>query len=140
MREECRLALAIKATFQNIDSFCTKAEKLLRENNLDYYVFSVQMLLRETLTNAVVHGCRMDPELTIKISFIIKEYEIRIEVEDPGDGFDWRNIEKRKYFSSADSGRGVFILKKYADEYVYNKTGNCVLIKKMIVHKEKDHE
>jgi len=130
---ERTIKLNIKATLQDVDSFCKKAEKLLRENNLDDYVFSIQMLLREALTNAVVHGCRMDPDLEIKSCFKILEDCITIVVEDPGDGFDWKVRKEREYTLSSDSGRGLLILDKYASEYEYNETGNIVRIKKEIV-------
>ena len=103
----------MKATFKAVDSFCEKAEKLLRKNNLDDYIFPIQMLLREALTNAVVHGCRKIPSLMIKSTIIIFENEIIIEIEDPGDGFDWKSGKERDYSLSAESGRGLLIFQKY---------------------------
>ena len=73
MKSERALKVNMKATFKAVDSFCEKAEKLLRKNNLDDYIFPVQMLLREALTNAVVHGCRKIPSLMIKSTIIIFE-------------------------------------------------------------------
>ncbi len=140
MKSERTLKLNIKATLENVDCFCEKAEKLLRKNNLDDYIFPVQMLLREVLTNAVVHGCRKKPDLMIKSTIIICKNEIIIDVEDPGDGFDWKIYKDKDYSCSAESGRGLLILKKYASAFEYNETGNIVIIKKNIVQKEKDHE
>ena len=133
MKSERTVKMNIKATLQDVDRYCEKAEKLLRENNLDNYVFSVQMLLREALTNAVVHGCRMDPDLEIKSCFKIFEDCITIVVEDSGDGFDWKLRKNREYALSSDSGRGLLVLDKYASEYEYNETGNIVRIKMEIV-------
>jgi serine/threonine-protein kinase RsbW len=134
------LNLNIKADLKEIDNFCMEAEKLLRNNSLGEYVFPVQLLLREALTNAVVHGCRKQSKLMIKCYFNILENEIRMEIKDPGDGFDWKFAQSKDYTLSADSGRGLLIFNKYASEYIYNKAGNGVLIKMIIVQKEKDHE
>ncbi len=136
MKSERVLKVNIKATFKDIDIFCGKAENLLRENNLNDYIFPVQLLLREALTNAVVHGCRMKPGLIIKSTIIIRENEIILEIEDPGDGFDWKTSENRDYSLITESGRGLLILQKYASKYQYNATGNIVRIKKKIVQKE----
>ena len=136
MKSEQILKVDIKATFQDVNVFCDKAEKLLRKNNLDDYIFAVQLMLREALTNAVVHGCRMNSGLIIKSTVLISKKEIIIEIEDPGEGFDWKACENRDYLSSAESGRGLLILEKYADEYEYNTSGNIVIIKKKIVLKE----
>ena len=130
---ERTLKINIKATLQNVDRFCEKAEKLLRKNNLDDYIFAVKMLLREVLTDAVIHGCKMNPDLEIKSCFKILEDCVMIVVEDSGDGFDWKAQKKKEYNSSSDSGRGFLILDKYASEYEYNETGNIVRIKKEIV-------
>ena len=136
MKSDQALKVNMKATFRDVDVFCEKAEKLLKQNNLDDYIFPVQMLLREALTNAVVHGCRMNSGLIIKSTIIIYENEIIMEVEDPGDGFDWKTCESRDYSLTAESGRGLLILQKYANEYEYNTSGNIVRIKKKIVQKE----
>lgn len=136
MKSELALKVNIKATFKAVDVFCEKAEKLLRKNNLDDYIFPIQLLLREALTNAVIHGCRKKSGLMIKSTIIIYENEILIEVEDPGDGFDWKIYKDKDYSRSAESGRGLLILKKYASAYEYNETGNIVIIKKNIVQKE----
>ncbi len=136
MKSERTLKLNIKATFLDVDNFCKESEALLRKNNLNDYIFPVQMLLREALTNAVVHGCRKKPGLIIKSTIIICENEIIIVVEDPGEGFDWKACKDKDYFHSAESGRGLLILQKYASEYEYNEAGNIVKIKKKIVQKE----
>ncbi len=136
MKPKRTLELNLNATFLDVDNFCEESEVLLRENNLYDYIFPVQMLLREALTNAVVHGCRKKPGLMIKSTIIICKNEIIIEVEDPGDGFDWKVCKGRDHSLSAESGRGLLILQKYASEYDYNETGNIVRIKKKIVQKE----
>ena len=136
MKSEQVLKVNMKATFKAVDIFCEKAEKLLRENNLEDYIFPVQLLLREALTNAVVHGCRNKPGLIIKSTIIIYVNMIIIKIEDPGAGFDWKAVLSRDYSISADSGRGLIILNEYASEYKYNKAGNSILIKKIITRKE----
>lgn len=136
MSLKLKLEVDLKATLQNIDIFCDKAENMLKKNNLEDYVFPVQMLLREALTNAVVHGCRTNPDFIIKTYFEIFNECIIIVIEDPGDGFDWIHCNDSGYSLPANSGRGLLILQKYASEYNYNKIGNVIRIIKKIVHKE----
>lgn len=52
--------------------------------------FAPELLLREVLTNAVVHGCHTDPRKQVCCSLRVKGGRVLIAVEDTGDGFDWR--------------------------------------------------
>lgn len=85
--------------------------------------------LNEAITNAIYHGNKQNPEKTIFINLeVINNKRLVFTVSDEGEGFDFshlpdptdpENIEKL-------TGRGVYIMKKLADQCIFNSRGNEV--------------
>lgn len=94
--------------------------------------FVVELLLREALNNAVVHGCHGDPRKQVRCLLRLGERRLLIAVEHDGDGFDWRAARARAAELSDCSGRGIEILRKYASHVRYNERGNAVAIVKRL--------
>ena len=56
-----------------------------------------------------------------------------MEIEDEGDGFDWRTAVDRQPSMDADHGRGIIIMQRYASECRYNEKGNRLTLVKRCV-------
>lgn len=131
MSFRARVVEEICATYKNVDLFCIKVEKTVKELKLDNELFTLTLLLKEGLNNAIKHGCRNDESLKIKCCFIIYDNEYIIEIEDPGDGFYWRN-SKREADMADTSGRGLSIIQNYSSSFFYNEKGNKLTIRKLL--------
>jgi anti-sigma regulatory factor (Ser/Thr protein kinase) len=123
---------ALPATLDAIEEFF--AEFRRRSANLlsqgDY--FATELLVREALTNAVVHGCRGDPCKQVRCSLRLRGSRLFISVADDGEGFDWR-AERNTTADLWDcSGRGMELLRQYADRVRFNNKGNVVTMIKLI--------
>ncbi len=92
--------------------------------------FAAELLLRELLTNAVIHGCRSDPSRQVVCVVRWRARRLTIAVEDDGDGFDWRAALRRQAAASCCSGRGFEILRKYATRFRFNRSGNAATVMK----------
>ena len=92
--------------------------------------FIAELLLREALTNAVLHGSKGDPGRSVGCSLRLEERGIEIVVRDEGEGFDWRQAMERTAAADACSGRGFEILRRYATGLGFNGKGNVVTIRK----------
>lgn len=92
--------------------------------------FVAELLAREALNNAVVHGCQSDPHKHLRCVLRLNVRRLAIAVEDDGDGFDWRAAMGRSPGVSAASGRGLGILLRYATRVRFNHKGNAVWIVK----------
>ena len=79
----------------------------------------VGMALREALANAIKHGNKLNPEKRVLVHMRLNgSGELRIEVEDEGEGFDPARLMDP---TSPDnllrsSGRGVFYMRQFMDE------------------------
>jgi len=99
--------------------------------------FAAELLLREVLMNAVVHGSRGDATKQVRCELCISPDELRIAVEDEGDGFDWQAAGQGGPQEPAPSGRGLEILRKYATRIWFNDKGNETRIVKRFNEAEK---
>jgi serine/threonine-protein kinase RsbW len=92
--------------------------------------FGAELLLREVLTNAVVHGCGKDPSKQVRCSWRLRNGSVLIAVADDGPGFDWRAAAGRQPDDENTSGRGMEILRAYSTRVRFNARGNSVVILK----------
>jgi anti-sigma regulatory factor (Ser/Thr protein kinase) len=121
---------ALPATLQALEEFFLefrrRSQELLDRPNC----FAAELLVREALTNAVVHGCHSDPVKQVRCALRLKRGYLLIAVEDDGEGFDWRAAWGHLADLSDCSGRGIEILRSYATRVRYSDRGNAVMIVK----------
>jgi serine/threonine-protein kinase RsbW len=85
--------------------------------------------MAEALSNAAVHGNRLDPAKRVSVSVEIGPgARVGVEVADMGGGFDLDGISDptdpaRRLIPG---GRGVFLMRRLVDRVTYNAAGNSV--------------
>jgi serine/threonine-protein kinase RsbW len=118
------------ASLDNVEKVCTSALAALEEYSLQIKeLFSIELLLRESLNNAVIHGCHENPLLSFSCSLMITDQAVVIEVADEGPGFDWRGKLQAKPVNLDETGRGLLIYDIYANSVKFNESGNCITLK-----------
>ena len=82
----------------------------------------MSVAIRESVTNAVRHGNKMDPSKRVTVRFEINGPEFLIYVEDQGGGFDPEKLPDPLAEENLlrANGRGIFFMKSFMDEVVYN--------------------
>jgi serine/threonine-protein kinase RsbW len=82
--------------------------------------------LNEALNNAIFHGNKLDPEKKVIVNAEVDGRRIVWTITDEGDGFDPDRIPDPTAPENLEnlSGRGVFIIKHLADQYIFNDRGN----------------
>jgi anti-sigma regulatory factor (Ser/Thr protein kinase) len=131
-RVDCEMRTALPATLQAVEEFFVEFQRRSREMLDRVNCFAAELLVREALTNAVVHGCRNDPRKRVRCSLRLTGRRLLIAVEDEGDGFDWRAAAGHPAEIWDCSGRGMEILRIYADHVRYNDRGNVVTMIKRL--------
>ena len=88
---------------------------------------NVLTCLSEAVINAIVHGNRESLEKKVYINLeVIEDKRLIFTISDEGDGFDFNNLPDPTAPENIENltGRGVFIIKKLADQCIFNSTGN----------------
>jgi serine/threonine-protein kinase RsbW len=90
---------------------------------------AVELALREALSNAVVHGNRLDAHKLVHVRCRCKVGEgISLTVSDQGQGFDPRTAPDSVTVENleADHGRGIHLMKLAMDEVSFEQRGTEV--------------
>ena len=130
-----RLEIRFSSDLKQIDRVCTRTDAFL--NTLPQirkpHLFSIHLVIREGLTNAVRHGNKNDPEKAVYLSIdAASKRHLRLTIKDEGDGFDWRNVTAKSVDEAVESGRGIPIMEAYFTRYGYNRKGNVLYLEKDI--------
>ncbi len=82
----------------------------------------------EAVNNSIVHGNKLDETKKVDITVVVNDNQIVITIIDEGKGFDFNNVPDPTTPENIEnvSGRGVFLMKKLADEIKFNNTGSLV--------------
>jgi serine/threonine-protein kinase RsbW len=114
-----------------IDSI-TIVEKFIDELNakygfIDEVYANVLTCLSEAVINAIVHGNRKNLDKKVYVNLeVIEDKRLVFTISDEGDGFDFNNLPDPTAPENIENltGRGVFIIKKLADQCIFNSKGN----------------
>src|SRR5262249_60587705 len=84
--------------------------------------------LAEALSNAAVHGHRLDPRRRVAVAIAVERGCVVVEVSDSGRGFDAGGVSDPTHPERqlATGGRGIFLMRRLVDEVAYNPSGNTV--------------
>lgn len=102
--------------------------------------FETELLLREALNNAVLHGSKPGSEAPVHCILRMRNQTILISVSDGGTGFAWRKAMTLRPDDSASSGRGLDIYERYADAVRFNHRGNQITLIKRITEQGTNHD
>ena len=90
--------------------------------------FAAELLLREALNNAVLHGSGGNSSRQVRCVARIVAGRLSITVADGGKGFDWRAAQARRAAADSCSGRGMEIFRAYATRVRFNREGNVATL------------
>ena len=89
-------------------------------------MFNVQLAFEEAMTNAIMHGCRSDPQKKVYLQCGIGENEVRISIRDEGGGFDPGTLPDPRHPDNilTPSGRGILLIRHFMSQVEFLPTGN----------------
>lgn len=129
------------AGMDGVEQFIAALHGFLAEQRLGQLCFDMELVAREALVNAVVHGSGGDPARHIEAELFRDAARVVLAVRDEGPGWNWRAHAPAAPAPDSESGRGLFIIRKYSDEFYYNDPGNALTIVKRVPSEAKpmDH-
>lgn len=97
--------------------------------------------LHEVASNAMEHGNMLDREKTVSVEVVITDRFALANIEDQGEGFNWREYIDRplELEGMSERGRGIALARECCDQFFYNDKGNRATLV-IELKKENDHE
>jgi anti-sigma regulatory factor (Ser/Thr protein kinase) len=127
-RFDYALHRSLAATIAAVEDFFVEFRQRSQATKERVNCFEAELLIREALTNAILHGCGADPRKQVRCWLRLRGKRLLIAVADEGEGFDWRAARAKPAEASDCSGRGLEILYRYASQVRFNDKGNLVTI------------
>ena len=96
--------------------------------------FDIRLCLEEALINAMKYGNRLRKDLRVRLEMEYGDDEIRMTIEDQGEGLDLKNLADctDKENLLRNHGRGVYLIHQLMDTVKYNSKGNCLIMSKAL--------
>jgi serine/threonine-protein kinase RsbW len=119
----------IKSKVENLRAIENAIDDISGEKGINQENYGkILIATLEAVNNAIIHGNRSDENKNVEIEIWIKENELIITVTDEGKGFKPREVPDPTQPENIEAinGRGVFLMKKLADEIKFNRKGNSV--------------
>ncbi len=122
------LDIVFSSSLENIDRVDKETKKFLNQIGLEQNTFTICLGLREALTNAIKHGHHFDFNKKVHFSLRALDDRLIMEIEDQGEGFDWRAIHARQPGLTSEHGRGLAIIRQFFSKYSFNERGNKIVL------------
>ena len=83
--------------------------------------YHINLVLTESIANAMLHANEEDPEKEVHISISIHCGNLNIKVFDQGAGFDMDALAASGINELDEHGRGIFIIRSLMDQVSYRR-------------------
>lgn len=116
------------STFETLERVVDEVQELASDAGWDEdLAFRVTLLVSEALSNAIEHGNRLDADLDVKVELSQGPSQIRVMVEDEGEGFVPPQGDQVPD-AHRTRGRGLFLMHEMADHVEFRGDGRSVVL------------
>ena len=93
--------------------------------------FAIRLALEEALSNAIKHGCKMDPQKEVTLDCSISDEVIEINIQDQGPGFNPEIVPDPTVEENLEipSGRGLVLMRSFMTDVEIQPPGNRVRLR-----------
>ncbi len=120
--------LQLASSLESLNQLESFIEDIRIKYSLQEEVYAnVLICLNEACINAIVHGNRLSPTLKVYINLEVWDKKrLVFSISDEGNGFDYQTLEDPTLVENREKevGRGVYIIRKLADQCIFNDLGN----------------
>jgi serine/threonine-protein kinase RsbW len=121
--------LSLKSTYEESEKVPDFVSDIQKESQLNEDTTgSLMLLLSEAVTNAIVHGNKLDEKKPVDVYVEVNEESVISTVKDQGSGFDPHEAKDplKEENLLKESGRGVFLINEISDEVEYLENGTKI--------------
>ncbi|MGE4293467.1 MAG: ATP-binding protein, partial [Desulfovibrio sp.] len=123
-----RLQVRMSANVVSIDRLCGDMAAFLAAGDLSGLEFDMDLMLREALCNAILHGSGGDAGKQVHVTLSRGPESLTLRVRDEGTGWNWREHDWSPPSPLEEGGRGLYIVRHYSDGLEFNESGNEITI------------
>ncbi|HEX6981842.1 MAG TPA: ATP-binding protein [Balneolaceae bacterium] len=123
--------LVLKSSFEEMERVELFVEELQQWAGFDDDNFSrILLVLSEAVNNAITHGNRQDSGKKVFINAGLEKDILKVSIRDEGEGFDPDSLADPLKDENLlkEGGRGVYLIKQYADDVQFLKNGRELAI------------
>ncbi|MCS6917679.1 MAG: ATP-binding protein [Chitinophagales bacterium] len=123
--------LALSSRLESLNEIEALTLELKAQFNLsDEQEANMLVVLSEAVSNAIVHGNRFHPGRKVLLNCWQEEGRLMFSVTDEGDGFDPTRVADPTAPENLmkPTGRGIFLMRKLADEVTFSEGGRKVTL------------
>jgi serine/threonine-protein kinase RsbW len=125
------IKISIPSLIENIkiiESFIDNAREKYAINE-DIYG-NIMISVTECVTNAIVHGNKLDRKKTVNLELHLDENEVKFIIIDQGPGFDYEHLADPTSPENLEKsgGRGIFIMRHLSDEVKFEDRGRKTVL------------
>ena len=135
-----KLDETIPSVVSMIDTVIGKIMGLIEQSHCWDEAESLDLVLREALANAIIHGNRSDPGKSVRICVALQaDCRMLIVVKDVGSGFDPRTLPNPVIGQGlyADHGRGIFLINGLMEDVQFGfGPGTAVYMRRALANKQ----
>ena len=124
-----KIQIKIPSVLENIkvvESFIDNVKETYQIND-DIYG-NIMVAVTESVSNSIIHGNKLDKNKEVNLILILESSDIKIIIEDEGDGFDVEKIPDPTHPNNLQNpcGRGIFLIKHLCDNVSFNDNGKKI--------------
>ncbi len=123
--------LVLKSEYEEVEKVEHLLNELQEEIGFDDEFYAKLMLtVSEAATNGIVHGNQLDASKKVVLTAEYDGKKLTFTSKDEGPGFDPNDVADPLAEENLlkPSGRGVFLMKEYADEVEYQEKGTKLVL------------
>jgi serine/threonine-protein kinase RsbW len=126
MKPEANIVeVILESKLANVDQVEEAARSVASKAGFDHQAqFQIEMAVHEAVINAIHHGNKEDPSKKVYVKFLVFDNRLEVHVRDEGQGFDPSIIPDPLAEENIlnVSGRGIFLVRKFMDEFKVQKS------------------
>ncbi len=122
--------LSISSDTKNLSKLEAFLASTVEKQSMDEPCYhNAVVVLTEAVNNAINHGNKRDSAKSVEITVAVENERLKITVKDEGEGFDIDSIPDPLHPDNLlrEGGRGIFLIKAFAESVDFQDTGNGTL-------------
>lgn len=123
------LSFKISSTRENVRFVEKYIEDAREEYHIDEDVYGNMIVaITESVTNAIVHGNKLDSSKNVNLQMNMSKSKICIEIQDEGTGYEFDKVPDPTAPENIGKpgGRGLFLMKHLCDKVEFLDNGRTV--------------